>query len=669
MILVPLILGILCYEYRNSSWHFFFALCILALGWVLYSSRRFFFYPRFLLLGVLFVALVGLLGCMRMLQTDVWRNPNYYGHTAENADWKVLMIGEQLKATEKNRKYIAEVLLLRKDSQWLESCGKCYFYALLDSPEIAMGSILLSKASYMTIQNSGNPYCFDYKKYALRQGISGSYFSARDGYHTIAKHHLSWVQKIKQAFVRHGYTSAARYLPEKYRALFVALSLGNKSEMDINQKELFADHGLMHLIALSGMHIGVLWGVLYFLVSRMGRTRKLGEILVLIVLWVYAYSVGFHASIVRAVLLLSIWRLAELLGRQKSSTNSLIFTACMLLLYRPRWLMDVGFQLSFLATLGIILYYPSIRYWMRSKYRSLNAVTGFIALNIAAQLLSFPLILYYFHQFPFHSLVSNSFASICIFGLVPLNLLLLLFSGIEGVAIWIAKGISLLSKLLFSWLNAMDNLDFAMLRNLYLSPSTFLLLCLFIIAVIVLALRPNKIRYVILILALVSLMSNFSYITSLRIRKKEVIIFHLPKKSCIDVKLGSQTHHYYSDDLSSDDLKYNVSPYRNAHFTMESDTINTKLDPVHNTRIDVEHKRLKVLHRLGNSPDTATDVVLLQPSLEASLQEIKSVHPRAEIVIDGSIPWWELDAWIGQSKKDNIPVHFTAQDGAYLVEL
>lgn len=195
---------------------------------------------------------------------------------------------------------------------------------------------------------------------------------------------------------------------EQY-AVLAAMTLGDKSALTKELRETYSVAGASHILALSGLHIGIVYMLLSML--TMGRRRHwLAQIVIVLGIWAFALLTGLSVSVVRSASMVSLYALFSLGGRGRSSLNLLCFTAIVMLLTDPLTLFDVGFQLSFLAVLAILLFMPlfdSFRPRVVGHHRLLRWLWGLMAVSVAAQLGVAPLIAYYFGRFSTYFLLTN----------------------------------------------------------------------------------------------------------------------------------------------------------------------------------------------------------------------------------------------------------------------
>lgn len=258
---------------------------------------------------------------------------------------------------------------------------------------------------------TGIPGDFDYASYLYRHQISGTavVFS---GHWQLCGQRLPLTWKQRAAAWRKQILSYYRqwgFTGDEF-AVLSAMTVGYKEELSDELQDTYRTAGVSHVLALSGMHVAIIWGLLAWLMRPLDRTRLLGWvkcIVIVLLLWGFAFLVGLSASVVRAVVMCMLMTVARAAGGRAFSMNTLAVAAFFMLLYNPFYLFDVGFQLSFLAVFSILLIYPVLYRCLTFRYSLLRYVWGVMAVSLAAQLGTAPLVIYYFSYFPVHFLLAN----------------------------------------------------------------------------------------------------------------------------------------------------------------------------------------------------------------------------------------------------------------------
>lgn len=271
------------------------------------------------------------------------------------------------------------------------------------------GDRLLFQTKLEVITPRGNPGEFNPEGYWLSKGIRYTGFTSVHSVKIISTVEPGFWNRLFEAV--HSYSSALidKYVGGQHGALVRALLLGDKTALSSDTKQSFADTGAMHMLAVSGLHVGIvaylLNGLFQFIFH--GVKRRYSIILLLLILWFYAFLTGFSPSVTRAVLMFSVLIAAQLAHRRYNALNALSLAAFILLVHNPLVLFDLGFQLSFLAMLGIFTVYPLLEQTWKSPNKWVQKLWQGTAVGLAAQVFTVPLSLYSFHQFPNYFALTN----------------------------------------------------------------------------------------------------------------------------------------------------------------------------------------------------------------------------------------------------------------------
>lgn len=288
------------------------------------------------------------------------------------------------------------------------------------SRKVRMGDCLQFYTQIRPPENRGDSIGFDYAAYLYHKGISGTAFAA-SGYWRVRKEEPSLSLKQKALSVRERIVGEYRKwgMSEEQLPVLSALTIGYKAELDKEQRDRYSAAGISHVLALSGLHVGIIWTLLGMMLRPLEYTRHLRWLkwgLSTALLWAFAFVSGLEASVVRAVIMCMLMELGRLSGSRTLSMNTLAIAACCMLLYNPFYLFDVGFQLSFVAVISILLFYSLFNRLVRTDNRLLRWGWSTMSVSLAAQLGTAPLVMYCFSNFSVYFLLANMVAAV----LVPL---------------------------------------------------------------------------------------------------------------------------------------------------------------------------------------------------------------------------------------------------------
>lgn len=250
----------------------------------------------------------------------------------------------------------------------------------------------------------------------------------------------SFLQRIRH-LRRYCLQLLSAHLPPEESALAKALILGEKSELPDELREAYASAGAMHVLAVSGLHVGIVYLILFYLLKPLREYPRRRWIFLLISMsgiWFYATLTGLSPSVSRAALMFSMFSIGQIMVRSANSWNVVFFTAFALLISDTRMLFSPGFQLSFSAVIGILMCYRPMRKWWLPRHRLVAYFYDIVLVSIAATLFTTPLAIYYFGQFPIYFLLTNLFVIPAAFILLSFGLVFLVAAHFEIWTIWVA---------------------------------------------------------------------------------------------------------------------------------------------------------------------------------------------------------------------------------------
>lgn len=262
-----------------------------------------------------------------------------------------------------------------------------------------------------------------------------------DESHTISKLERSKAFFLEQRAVLLQRLAVSGLDADAY-ALVAAMALGDKSELSQDVKDTFAVSGASHVLALSGLHLGIIYMLLSLFLPRR-RWPALSQLVCILLVWAFVFLVGMSVSVVRSAVMLTVYGLLSLGHREKMSVNVLAFTAILMLLWQPTWLFDIGFQLSFMAVWAILLFVPLLEDIFPAStlmtHRWLKWSWGMVAVSCAAQLGVAPLIAYYFGRFATYFLFANFVVVPAAFVIIWLSLVSLAVPALAYLLLYIVK--------------------------------------------------------------------------------------------------------------------------------------------------------------------------------------------------------------------------------------
>ncbi|WP_353719691.1 ComEC/Rec2 family competence protein [Dyadobacter sp. 676] len=435
---------------------------------------------------------------------------------------------------------------LRCDSQWIVHPVRALVYLPGSLPIIPKpGDRLVINGRLQQPEPPKNPGQFDYRRYLRNKGILFTAFVRNGSYRLISKHSETnpfyWPEAVSQwadGRFRDQIGDSAAY------GLVKAMLLGRRDDLHEQQVGDYVISGAVHILSVSGMHVAIIFlaaGTAFGWLRRWRSGNWIYLFLMAVLLGFYALVTGLLPSVQRAALMCMVLVMAETAGRKHNSMNTLAFSALMILLPDPCGLYDVGFQLSYLAMSGIFLLYEAIYGILRPSNRIFKFIWQVTALAFAAQIATFPLSLFYFHQFPTYFWLVNPLIVVFTNILLPAALLLLVAS-VPGIAwlSWLTGRVVSVSAWLTDWSASIPRkLPGHLIENLHLTALEVWILYGFIFLVWY-ALHSRSAYVLKLSVAVAALFVTVSFTSSLNTYlRAEQIVFQVPKHRVIGFKTGS----------------------------------------------------------------------------------------------------------------------------------
>ena len=344
--------------------------------------------------------------------TELHLSSAHYQWPAEKNVYKALLTDDP---KEKEHSLLCPVtIMIRQDLLGIHPIEKnVLLYLTKDSlsKQIKRGDKILFYGQINAPRNNGNPEEFDYASYLIHQGISGTAF-AYTGSWQLAGHNSS--RTLRQTALDYrkqllGKIKDLGFSGDEYTVLS-ALVLGYQDELSEEIRESYSISGASHVLSLSGLHIGFLYLLLDFLLGFANRkkgTLIAKQLTIVLLLWAFAFLTGLLSPVIRSVIMFSLIALSQIRNNHPVTLNTLAVAALLMLVYNPFYLYDVSFQLSFSAVAGIVIIQPWLYNLVKVESRIGKYVWGLMSVSIAAQIITAPIILYYFTRFSTHFLLTN----------------------------------------------------------------------------------------------------------------------------------------------------------------------------------------------------------------------------------------------------------------------
>ncbi len=417
---------------------------------------------------------------------------------------------------------------------------------------LSPGNILLIHARLRRPRGAQNPMAFDYAEFLKNRGVYYTAFVPSENWkktgenaHGILYAALRLRQRLLNVLHENG-------LSGKEYAVASAVLLGYGQMMDPETEREYQAAGAVHVLCVSGLHVGIIYLVFGFLFSFLGekrRGRRIKALLLLTVIWFYALLTGLSPSVWRAAVMISLFIIGENLRRDKDKYNTLAASAFILLAINPLLVYDVGFQLSYAAVFGILLFYRPVYGLLFFKNRVADLVWSVMALSVSAQAGAFPVAAHYFHTFPLYFLLTN----LLVFGLayivVTLGMLFIIVSPLPWIAAPLGKVLYASVYLMNYLVGLVASLPRAQISNLYFPWIKVLFVYGIIFGLFLWAVKKEGKYFIVLLLSILLLLSFNTMQKFERLGRKEMVVYALNKGLAVDFIHG--THHLFLADSTA----------------------------------------------------------------------------------------------------------------------
>jgi len=603
---------------------------------------------------------------------------------AKEADLYVRII-EPPQPKERSLKMVVQVENVARNGEWVPTTGRMLLYFQKDS-SVTMpryGDYLYVHANIQEIEEPRNPAQFDYQRHLRNKHIHHQSF-VKSGAWIYAE--VSGGNPLYHfAFdLRDGLLASLEDVFDDPRDLAVAsaLMLGYKEKLDRDVLLSYSSSGAMHVLAVSGLHVGIIFLVLDLLLRFMDysrRLRLLKAVCIISGLWIYAMLTGLSPSVERSALMFTFIVIGKLIGRSTSVYNTLSASAFLLILLNPYIITEVGFQLSYIAVLGIVFIQPRLYNVVYVKNKWLDKIWAITCVSIAAQIATFPLGIYYFHQFPNYFLISNLFvipmASVILYaGFV--FFLSLPFGGVinEYAVLPLKYSIVLLNEIV----RYIEQLPYALTYGISATITELLLMYFVVIAIMTWFRYKIKFMLYVGLTFIVALLAyQFSQV-QIHNSQQIFVVFDVKNTSAYNVIHGRHSYLIADEGLLEDEEK---KLFYMRHFWFERRTYDELLIPIDAdttiNQVQVQDHLLMFggktalivddrMNFLVPNVPAEVDYLILRKNARIFLKGWLEMVKCSLLIIDSSNKFGKAEYWQREAEKLGVAVHNVPKDGAYV---
>ncbi|MFW0715240.1 ComEC/Rec2 family competence protein [Pedobacter sp. N23S346] len=684
-ILIPLVAGISIFYFLHednlifiiSSIALFLFLAILSVN-IYYKKLNAYRFKG--LTGILIYLLCFLLGGLVCLTNNEKFKTDYF--TKKKVDYlKIWVNDDPIKASGILR-FKAKVVAGYQQARQIKLSGQILIAAKLDSIDplkLEYGDELVIAAKYLPVEPPYNPAEFNFKHWLALQNIyEQSFINQTELFKTnqnLGNPLLKFALELRAQQV-----AKYRKLIKNDEAFAVAstLILGYRADLSKETLASYSKTGTIHALSVSGSHVAIVFFILDFLLMSLDKKKSfkvLKFILICLLIWSYALITGLSPSVVRSAIMITVFITAKTFAKNKNSYNTLACAAFCQLVYNPYLIWDVGFQLSYLSVLGLIYLQPKIYKWMYIENKWVNKIWELIALSIAAQIATFPLCIYYFHQFPVYFLLGNLFISI------PLILILIL-----GIAVLIPP-IDLLSGI-FEWIIVFTNqvlkwigdLPYATFSSIWINLPELILLSISLVFFVFAMTKYNKRLLFLSLSSFIIYQLMIAYNSWEFTNQKKIIFFTLRKNYAAAFIQGNQT--ILLTDLNPEDktFQFFIKPALDQAQVDSIKMISIKTNMLtmphfilKDKQIIFDQYKILIIDSLFNNKRLAArgrfNAVWFTNNTKFKIEKLPKEIEYQNIIIDATNKDYKIDWFKKIAQNNKVPIQVLKKNPAYLIRL
>jgi competence protein ComEC len=582
---------------------------------------------------------------------------NYY----DNHQLKFVIL-DKLRSTATNYRFVAQLIAIDHK----KATGKVLINLKKGNVRlpIVIGSRLVIEDQLVKNFKPNNPNQFDYGTYLETKNIYAQIFSQASQVKISTQiqkdiwfYTANFRNKIISRLSNHGFK-------KEELAVIVALILGQQQDISPDVMRDYQYAGAIHILSVSGLHVGFILLFINFLLTplpknKWGNTTRL--VLVLLSLWLFAIIAGLAPSVVRSATMFSFIAVGMFLNRETNQYYTLVLSLFTILLFEPLFLFDIGFQLSYTAVFFILWLEPIFNSLWKPTNKIITYFWSILTVSFAAQIGTFPLSIYYFHQFPGLFFVTNLVLIPCLTLVMFLGLLLMIAAFFDYVPHFLAKVVEVCITLMNGFINWIASIESFIIKEIPLSFSLLVASYFFIVSCIFWIKKPSYPKLTITLISLLLFQLLFFGSNWSSQSKNEWIVFNTSKRSLIAERKGKDITLFTNDSLSDNSFESKmVLSYATANFCKIKAT-----QSIANTLSFQGHKILIIDEKSIYSTAIKPDIIVLRQSPKLNLERlIRDIHPKI-IVADGSNYKANINLWKATCLQLKIPFHSTYEKGYY----
>ncbi len=613
---------------------------------------------------------------------------NHFSNYLNDAEYALLQIQEPPEDKGQNRRMVVSVFGIERNNVIHSCTGNALLYLPKDSSTMSVeyGDCIAVRNKFKLPNSPVNPEQFDLKKYLTLKNI----------YYTISPQQGEWrLTGINQGnfFFKKTYELRNNCLaiidksiePQREKSVLSALILGNRDHLDYDVIQSYTSAGVIHILAVSGLHVGLIYLLLnsiFNFFDRMNKWKIIRVPLMILIIWGVAVITGSSGSVVRAAMMITLIIIGKNLRWRIHTVNIVAASAfIILLLYGPLIIFDVGFQLSVCAILGISLLTKPISALLEINNKFLLYVWQITVVSFAATLGTVPLTLFYFHQFPLYFALANIIAiplsTITIYG----GLIMLILSSVPYISWGISKAVTTLLLALDSYISHIEMLPHSVIKISYFPLVCLLLIALAIVTLYLFIQSKRRVNLYLTIVSVTLIVSIISVHSAIIRKQKSITVFSFPGKTVLQLSANGHSILFADEEVMINDWnsRYFQQLWQKRKIT-ESKLLSTKILEEDSTQvfnnniclqkhfIQINDKRIAVLSSLPQyipKEKLKVDYLVLANNPEINISDLLNYFSFKQLILATSNYRKKTERWMNEAKELNVLCHAVTPQGAF----
>ena len=543
------------------------------------------------------------------------------------------------------------------------------------------GDLIVIPAPIREVTPPLNPEEFDYRAYLIRKGVTGQVYLKDDRWMDLQTNNANPIYafsyNIRDVLLKSLHRCG---LSDNEFGVAAAILLGYDDNLADEMRKNYVAAGSMHILCVSGMHVGIIYLLASFLLGFLNRKKwqkTMKQLLLLALIWFYALIAGMSPSVLRSALMISFVIIGDVIHRKGFIINSIAASAFILLCINPNNLFEIGFLLSYAAVMGIVVLQKPIYNLLYVKNKLLDKAWQITAVALSAQIATIPFTLFYFHQFTTYFWLSNLFMTPISFVVVISGMVLLLVSWIPylntlvGYLVWGAVYV-------MNWVVAkIESIPYSIIKGLYVTDFEFALL-LFALLLLMLTFLLRKRRLFIATLAtMLIMMVSVTYRLYNSDQQQGMTVFSLRNHTAVDFVRGGEHLLLADSTLMADEAIVDYSlkgSWSKRHLSSQPQVVGFDMDYENaffrkkSNLISFDGKLMALWdgQRCNDSLSVRlpVDYLLVREKQEVDVQSVVYSYDAKLLLVDGSVPHYLATKWKAQAEIMGVPCYSLA-DGAY----